>query len=353
VSEADSARLEGYARRHEGDLAAAAAAFTRAAQLYRQRDEDDDLVEVLCDAVEMLMQLGDPQATARAQEAVDVLHDNAMLGEGAVPSQQAVRALLALGTAELRTGDPAAGEALDAAVEMARRLLAALPTDVNRARLATALNQQSVAARFAGRLDDAVAAASEAVEIHRELAAADPGRFAAPLGSALNNLAGAQGMRQDLEAAAASAEEACRVLDPLVEAGDLAAAPNLAAAQNNAAAFLGDLGELELAVAFGNEAIEGYQRLAHRHAPPAFRPELAKSLVMLATCVVNLDQPEAATGLCHSATAVLVEHADLLSPPDLAFLTDSVQHYLAFAQMSDADLDAPLLEAARSALARR
>ena len=52
-------------------------------------------------------------------------------------------------------------------------------------------------------------------------------------------------------------------------------------------------------MAFGNEAIEGYQRLAHRHAPPAFRPELAN------------------------------------------------------AQMSDADLDAPLLEAARSALARR
>ena len=352
MSDADSARLDGYARRHAGDLAGAASAFVTAAGLYRQRGEADDLVEVLCDAVEVLTALGDPQATARAQEAVDVLHDRAMLGEGAVPSQQAVRALLALGTAQLRTGDPAAGEALDAAVEAARSLAAALPTDINRARLATALNQLSVAARYAGRLDDAVAAASEAVEIHRELAAADPGHFAAALGSALNNLAGAQGMRQDLDAAAASAEEACRVLDPLVEAGDLAAAPNLAAAQNNAANFLGDLGQLELAVAFGNEAIEGYQRLAQRHAPPAFRPELAKSLVMLATCVVNLDQPEAATALCHSATAVLVEHADLLSPPDLAFLADSAQHYLAFARMIDADVDAPLLEAARSALAR-
>jgi tetratricopeptide (TPR) repeat protein len=355
MSEADSARLEGYARRREGDLVGAVPAFATAAEHYRRAGGSDaavsGLVDVLCDAADVLARLGDAQAVARAGEAVEVLRSRAMLGEGTVPTPQAARALLTLGTAELQAGDPAATRDLGAAVETARRLTTALPTDPNRALLAHALNHQSSAARVAGQLDDAATAAGEAVDLRRELAATDPDRFAGPLGSALNNLAAVQGDQQNLAAAAASAEEACRVLDPLVEAGDLGAAPNLAAAQNNAAAFLGDLGELEMAAAFGTMAVEGYRQLAGRYPAPAFVPELARALVMLATCVVNLDQIEAATDLCYSATALLVEQADLLALPDLAFLADSTQHYLVFAQMSDAKLDEELLEAARSAIA--
>jgi tetratricopeptide (TPR) repeat protein len=341
---------DGRDLRRQGDLAGAAAAFAAATESYRGRGDVEGLVESLCDLAETLNMLGDPRrAAARAEEAVEALRRNAMLGEGAVPNPLAARALLALGTSEINAGDAATGN-LDAAVETSRCVAAALPTAANRALLAIALNSRSAQARAVGRPDDAVAAAGEAVAIRRELSATDPRQFEGPLGSSLNNLAAAQSAQGDMAAAASSAMEASSVLRGCAEAGDRAAAVNLAAAESNAAAFLGDLGELELAVQFGTRAVEGYQQLVREQPPPAFVPELAKALIVLATCLAGQDRFEQAAGLCRAATAVLVEHAGLLPAPARMLIPSAMQHYTTFAGLGGTDVDRDLLAAAGEAL---
>jgi hypothetical protein len=356
MTDADSTRLEGYARRREGDLAGAAALFASAADQYRQAGESDDaltgLVDALCDKSEVLTGLGDPQsAAASAGEAVGVLRTRDMLGEGSVPSPQAARALLLLAMAELRVGDVAARDDMTAAVDMARRLTMALPTGENRAMLAMALNQQSTVALASGLPDDAAAAATEAVEIRRDLDESDPERFAGSLGSALNSLAAVQYEQQNIPAAAASAAEACSVLARAVEGGDMSAAGNLAAAKSNAAAFVGDLpDQLDLAVKFGVSAVEDYQRLVAANQPPAFVPEMAKAMLVLATCVAGQDRFDVAADLCRSAIVALLEHADKLSLPDLLNIPTFVQHYQAFAELGGTEVDPDLLAAANRAV---
>lgn len=356
MTDADSTRLEGHARRREGDLAGAAASFASAAEQYRQAGESDSalsgLVDALCDQAEVLTGLGDPQsAAASAGEAVGVLRTRDMVGEGAVPSPQAARALLLLAMAELRVGDVAARDDMTAAVDMARRLTMALPTDENRARLAMALNQQSTVWLASGLPDDASAAATEAVEIRRDLDKADPERFAGSLGSALNSLAAVQYEQQNIPAAAESAAEACSVLARAVEGGDMSAAANLAAAKSNAAAFIGDLpDQLDLAVKFGVSAVEDYQRLVAANHPPAFVPEMSQAMLVLATCVAGQERFDVAANLCGSAIVALVERADKLPLPALLNVATFVQHYQEFARLSGTEVDRDLLDAADRAV---
>jgi tetratricopeptide (TPR) repeat protein len=344
--------IDGHALRRQGDLTGAVTAFAAAADTHRSRDDLGPLVDALCDSADTLILLGDPRAAAgRATEAVDVLRRQAMLGAGAVPSPQAARALLVLGTAEFRAGDAATGN-LDAAVEMARRVTTALPTDPNQDLLAMALNHQSMLAQAAGRLDDAAAAAGETVAIRRKLAANDPTRFDASLASSLNTLAAAQGNQGDLPAATSSAMEACRVLRRLMEAGDRRAAINLAASESNAAVNLAQLvDELDLAVQFATSAVEGYLRLTHDHPPPAFVAELAKAMVVLAKCLGGQHDFDAAAQLCATAIRVLVDDAGLLPVHARVFIATAVEHCRTFAALSGAEVDPDLLAAASDALA--
>ena len=355
MTDPQALRSEGCSRRDNGDLVGAADAFAAAAERYvEDGDSDSDLrglVDVLCDWSEVLTLLGDPHTAAeKAAEAVAVLESRAMIGEHAVPTPEAARALLVFGSTELRSGEPNASVHIDAAVDIAKRLSVSLPTAQTRSFLAVALNQQSAAARRAGRVDDALGAATESVDIRRELAGSDPSQHAKALGSSLNNLAAVQAERQDMLAAAQSAVEACRVLGEVVDGGDLEAAPNLAAAQSNAAAFLGDLAELDLALQFGAEAVKGYQALTARYPPPAFVPELARAMLVLATCVAGQDRFEIAADLCHSALAVLLTNADRLASADRAVVPEILAHYQVFATTSGQALDADLVDAAVSAL---
>ena len=188
------------------------------------------LAGVLCEWAETLTRLGDPLVgAARASEAVELLRTAAMIGDRAVANPEAARALLVLGTAELHGGD--AGRRGAAAADMARRAATALPTEANRALLATTLNHRSTQAQILGDLAEAVSCAEEAVNVRRELAAGAPGRFELQLASSLNNLGGAQYESGDTLAAAASVTEACDVLRRLFDAGDASALPTLAASE--------------------------------------------------------------------------------------------------------------------------
>jgi hypothetical protein len=355
MTDADAARLEGFTRRRSGDLAGAAAAFAAAADQYRREGQSDaaldGLVGALCDCGDTLAGLGDWQgAAARASEAVDVLSRRAMLGEGAVPSPQAARALLVKGTAELRIGAADATQDIDAAVEMARRVALALPTDRNRALLATALHEGAVLARAAERPDDAVASAAESATIWRDLAASGEERFAQPLAAALSTLAIEQAAHGDDEAAVESALAACGVLRPLADAGDVNAAAKLAAAETTAAKLVGDLASLDLAERIGLSAVRRYEWLTGRHRPPAFVPELAHARFILATCVAGLGAFETAASLCHDALAVLVEHAGMLPAADLFPAAEIMGHYQVFAAECGAEMDQALIDAAGEAL---
>ena len=336
--------------RRDGDLAGAVAAFAVAADEARG-DDPRVLAGVLCEWAETLTRLGDPLAgAARASEAVELLRTAAMIGDRAVANPEAARALLVLGTAELHGGDAGTGR-LAAAADMARRAATALPTEANRALLATTLNHRSTQAQILGDLAEAVSCAEEAVNVRRELAAGAPSRFELQLASSLNNLGGAQYESGDTLAAAASVTEACDVLRRLFDAGDASALPTLAASESNAAAILGDVPDLDRAVRLGAQAVEHYEQLTAALPAPAFVVELAKARVVLATCVAGDDRFDLAARLSYAATVVLVEHAEHLAPPGVVFIETALRHYMAFVALSGEEADHDLVSAAGRALA--
>ena len=334
--------------RRAGDLAGALAAFETAANDLRGKDPQT-LIRVLCSWAETLSLVGHyAAAIERANEAVELLRANAMLGPGAMPSADAARVLLVLGTAESHSGNLAT-EHLAAAVEMARRAAEALPLDENRYLLSVALNHRSGQARATGDLEGAVKASSEAVTVRRELAAHDPSQLGS-LASALNNLSAAQNELGDIPVAAASVTEACDILRGLLDDGNMGVLPTLAAAESNAAAIVGDLPDLDRAIALGVRAVEHYEQLAASLPAPAFLGERARSRLVLATCLAGDERYDAAAGLCHAATALLVQNAERLAIPDRMFIHEALRHYLEFAARAGVAVDDELVTAANQTL---
>jgi tetratricopeptide (TPR) repeat protein len=124
----------------------------------------------------------------------------------------------------------------------------------------------------AGRSEEALTAAEEAVALARRLAAVDPG--ARPfLATALSNLGGRYGEAGRSDDRLAAAEEAVatfRALD-----AD-AFAPNFGAALRNLAICYHLAGRKEDAVATAEEAVRVYTRLAADN--PQFAPVLADAI---------------------------------------------------------------------------
>jgi tetratricopeptide (TPR) repeat protein len=103
--------------------------------------------------------------------------------------------------------------------------------------------------KIAGRREEALAAATEAVTIRRDLARARPEAFTPDLAMSLNNLANRLSELGQREEALAAATEAAGLYRDLARARPEAFTPDLAGSLNNLANRLSELGQREEALA--------------------------------------------------------------------------------------------------------
>jgi tetratricopeptide (TPR) repeat protein len=203
--------------------------------------------------------------------------------------------------------------AAEQAVDLYRALAASRP-DAFTPDLATSLNNLAAALSDLGRREEALAAAEQAVALRRALAASRPDAFTPDLATSLNNLAtmlGDLGRRED---ALAAADQAVALYRTLAASRPDAFTPDLATSLNNLAAMLSDLGRREDALAAAEEAVALYSALAASR-PDAFKPYLAGSLNNLAKMLIDLGRREDA--LAAAEQAVALRRALAASRPDV------------------------------------
>ncbi|WP_019927174.1 tetratricopeptide repeat protein [Nocardia sp. BMG111209] len=211
---------------------------------------------------------------------------------------------------------------LPAAVSVTRALTAhhrriSNPTPEDQSRLATGMNNLAVRLGDLGRREDALAAAVEAVEIRRRLAATDPDTYLPDLAMSVHNLAvrlNYLGRREE----ALIAVEAVEIWRRLAAADPDAYLPDLAAGVNNLAVYLGGLGRREEALATAAEAVEIRRRLAATD-PDTYLPDLAMSVHNLANRLSYLGRREEA--LTAATEAVDIRRRLAAADPD-AYLPD-------------------------------
>ncbi|MDA0366803.1 MAG: tetratricopeptide repeat protein [Proteobacteria bacterium] len=151
----------------------------------------------------------------------------------------------------------------------ARRFLA--DTEGDPAKKASFLNNLSNDLSAAGRNPEALAAVEEAVKIRRDLAAANPARYAPDLASSLNNLSNRLSAAGGNPEALAAVEEAVKVYRDLAAANPARYAPDLASSLGARGKILQTLDRLGAAAASFEEGAAQVRPIAAQNpdAPPA------------------------------------------------------------------------------------
>lgn len=203
------------------------------------------------------------------------------------------------------------------AVELYRRLAAARPDAFTPGLAASLLNLGNQMGDL-GRREEALAVAQEAAKLYRRLDAVRPEAFTPDLALSLNNLANRLSDVGRREQALAAAQEAVEIRRRLVAAQPDAFASDLAMSLNNLAGNLRDHGRCEEALSAAQEAIELVRRLAAAR-PDAFTPALAGSLINLANCLGDLGRRDQALAAAREAVELFRRLA--ISRPE-AFLPD-------------------------------
>jgi tetratricopeptide (TPR) repeat protein len=230
------------------------------------------------------------------------------------------------------------------------RALAAQRPDAFRPDLAMSLNNLATMLSELGEREAALAAAREAADLYRALAAQRPDAFRPDLAMSLDNLATMLSELGEREAALAAAREAADLYRELAAQRPDAFRPYLAGSLDNLATMLSELGEREAALAAAREAAELYRALAAQR-PDAFRHNLAASLNTLANCLDAGGQRD--DGLAANAEAI----TELLGPflrHKRAFAEQIVGMARAYIQRCEAlgrEPDAALLEPVAQGLA--
>ncbi|MEM7310695.1 MAG: tetratricopeptide repeat protein [Planctomycetota bacterium] len=197
--------------------------------------------------------------------------------------------------------------AAEEAVQLYRELAAARP-DAFKSDLATSVSSLGVRLGDLGRREEALAAAEEAVQLYRELAAARPDAFTPDLAASVGNLANGLGELGRREEALAAAEEAMQLYRDLAVARPDAFTPNLAKSVSNLGIRLGELGRREEALAAAEEAVRLRRELAAAR-PDAFTPNLAASVSNLGIRLGELGRREEALGATEEAVQLYRELA--------------------------------------------
>ena len=153
----------------------------------------------------------------------------------------------------------------------------------------------------AGRWEEGLAAAQEAVTIRRQLAEAKPGVHLPQLATSLTHLSAHLSQMGRRAEALALAEEANHLFRRLAEANPDAYLPDLAGSLSNLGMSLSGLGRLEEALAPADEAVTIHRRLAAAN-PDAYLPDLSLSLVNLSAFLSKAGHREEALELAEIAT---------------------------------------------------
>ncbi len=191
--------------------------------------------------------------------------------------------------------------AADAAVT--ERITRGLPEDIplaERARWADVLGTRLAQA---GKADQALAPAEQAVAIYRELAAANPGHYDPDLAAALANLGVRLYQLGRPADAVAAAEEAVTIRRELAEADPGQYLPDLAVSLSNLGADFAALGKPSEALAAAQEGAGIHRQLAQVN-PGRYLPELAASLVNLAAMFSRLGRAADARSCAQESAAI-------------------------------------------------
>ncbi|MGH3907241.1 MAG: tetratricopeptide repeat protein [Pseudonocardiaceae bacterium] len=178
------------------------------------------------------------------------------------------------------------------AVQIHRRLAQANPT-VFDPQLARSLNNLGNRLAILGRPNDAVSATTEAVQIHRQLAQTNPTAHEPDLAGSLSNLAPMLLNLDRGDDALAVATEAVQIHRRLAQANPTEHTPGLAGALTNLGMTLSKLGRPDDALSAAIEVFQLYLRMAHAN-PATYAPDLAKSLANLGSTLSNLSRHDEA-----------------------------------------------------------
>jgi hypothetical protein len=196
-------------------------------------------------------------------------------------------------------------EALAAAeqtVEIRRRLAADQP-NVFEPDLARSLTYLGLMLAKLGRLEESLAAAEEAAGNFRRLAAVWPQAFESGLATSLSSLGSMLSVLGRREEALAAAEEATGIFRRLAADRPDDFEPALSESLKSLGRTLSKLERREEALAAIAEAAGIYRRLAAAR-PEAFQPDLAASLSSLSVTLKNLGRREEALAAAEEATGI-------------------------------------------------
>ncbi|MEV4481760.1 tetratricopeptide repeat protein [Micromonospora coxensis] len=219
-------------------------------------------------------------------------------------------------------------EALAAAEEAVaiRRRLAEKNPDAYLPDLATSLNDLGLRLSELGRGEQALAPVQEAAVVLRRLAEANPDAYLLLLAASLNNLGALLARLGHREEALAPAEEAVAIRRRLATANPDAHLPDLAGSLANLGACLSELGRHEQALAPAREAVAIWQRLAEAN-PGAYVSDLAASLTAVGNCLSGLGRREQALAPAQAAAVayrLLAEANPDAYLPDFALLLNNL-----------------------------
>ncbi|EMF56535.1 MULTISPECIES: tetratricopeptide repeat protein [Streptomyces] len=161
------------------------------------------------------------------------------------------------------------------AVQISRRLAAGNPA-AHEPGLARSLSNLSADLSAVGRLEEALITAEEALEIWYRLAARNPA-YEPEFTASLSSLGAALSAMGRLEEALTAKEEALEISRRLATGNPAAHEPELAALLSSVGVSLSEVGRLKEALTTAEEAVQISHRLATGN-PAAHEPELARSL---------------------------------------------------------------------------
>ncbi|MGW8570634.1 ATP-binding protein, partial [Streptomyces niveus] len=235
-------------------------------------------------------------------------------------------------------------EALSAAsraVEICEVLAEERP-DVFLSDLAVALISQSNRLAGVGRLDEALSVNSRAVEICEVLAEERPDVFLSKLASSLNNQSSYLAIVGRLDEALSAASRAVEICEVLAEERPDVFVSGLAAALRSQSVRLAGVGRLDEALSVNSRAVERYEVLAEER-PDAFLSDLASSLNNQSINLAGVGRFEEALSVNSRAVEryeVLAEERPDAFLSDLASSLNNQSSYLAIVGRLDEALSA-------------
>ncbi|KIM86004.1 hypothetical protein PILCRDRAFT_5085, partial [Piloderma croceum F 1598] len=183
---------------------------------------------------------------------------------------------------------------------------------------------------YMNRLEHALEAIRDAVDLLRRLAADHPDTFNPALAGSLNRLSDSLSNLGHRERALEVIQQAVNLYRQLAEDRPDAFNPNLATSLNNFSLCLSDLGHRECALELIQEAVDLYRQLA-ADRPDTFNPNLAITLNNFSLRLSDLGHRERALEVIRESVDLrrqLAEHRPDVFKPDLAMSLNNFSHCL-------------------------